>query len=90
MKYKTRDWQFEGFEYDPYGHKPDWWLKLVKEGKAYEYAETDKLPAHAWFKDKRSEHKAFIGDWIVRDQFGRRDVFSQRNFAQRSKINETN
>lgn len=86
MKYKTKSWAFDAFEYDPHGYKPDWWINLVKNGQAFEYAGLNNSLPHAGFSDKRSNHKAFIGDFIVRDQFGRIDVYSQRNFAQRSRL----
>lgn len=86
MKYETKQWKFEAFEYDPFGQKPDWWLKMVREGNALECApfkNNDKY--YATFKDKRSSHKAFVGDFIIRDEFGRFDVYSAKNFAARAK-----
>lgn len=84
MKYKTTNWEFDAFQYGV-DTPPQWWEDLKARGKAFEFAETLKMPAHASFWDKRSDHKAFIGDYIVIDQFGRRDVFSQKNFLSRAK-----
>lgn len=86
MKYKTKTWEFDAFEYDPYGWKPEWWNEMIVTGQAFEYAPVKDAPAYAQFQDKRSAHKAFIGDWITRDQFGRIDVYSRRNFAQRATL----
>lgn len=85
MRYKTREWHFDAFEYDPYGLKPEWWVQMVKDGRAFEYKSIEK--PYGAFMDKRSQHKAFTGDWIVRDVFGRVDVYSARNFAQRAREN---
>lgn len=86
MKYKTKKWTFDAFEYDPYGLKPAWWLKMIEKGKAHEFKpRNDKGIYYATFEDKRSQHKAFVGDYITRDQFGRIDVYSARNFAARAE-----
>ena len=89
--YETKTWTFKAFQYDPYGEKPDWWLDMVKTGKAQEYLPWKQdAQAYAQFGDKRSTHKAFTGDWIVWDEFGRFDVYSYRNFRHRAKKqNET-
>lgn len=87
MKYKTKEWKFEAFQYDPYGLKPEWWHDMVRAGKAQEFHPSKEGGKYyAAFSDKRSDHKAFTGDWIVRDEFGRIDVYSYKNFQQRSKL----
>ena len=84
MKYITKKWKFDAFCYDPYDYKPDWWLKKIEIGEAMEcHPRKDTDVAYASFKDKRSSHKAFVGDYITRDEFGRIDVYSSRNFAAR-------
>lgn len=84
MKYKIRPWTLDAFEYDPYGYKPDWWLKKIEVGEAMEcHPRKEDDIAFASFKDKRSNHKAFVGDWITKDEFGRIDVYSARNYAAR-------
>ena len=84
MKYETKTWAFDAFEYDPYGEKPEWFLKLLLEGKAFEYPKAERQ--YVEFRDKRDQHKAFVGDWIIRDVFGRRDVWSAKTFQQRAKL----
>lgn len=84
MKYVTKEWSLDAFEYDPHGLKPDWFLNLLTTGKAFEYPQAER--PYVEFEDKRDRHKAFIGDWIVRDVFGRRDVWSAKTFAQRSRL----
>lgn len=85
MKYKTKEWSFDAFQYG-IDEPPKWWIDLVDRGKAFEYKETLKMPAYAGFSDKRSDHKAFVGDWIVLDEHGRRDVYSEKKFASRAKL----
>ena len=86
MKYKSKEWNFDAFCYDPHDLKPDWFLKMVETGQAFEYADAD--PQYTGFEDKRSEHKAFTGDWITRDVFGRIDVYSAKHFSQRAKVRD--
>lgn len=87
MNYKTKSWKVECFQYDPYDYKPDWFMKMIEEGRAFEYQETEGQKAHVSFGDKRSQHKALIGDWVVRDEFGRYDVWSARHFKSRAQGN---
>lgn len=54
---------------------------MVERGEAYEYKIAEKQ--YVEFSDKRDTHKAFCGDWIVFDVFGRRDVCSAKTFSQR-------
>ena len=84
--YKTQEWYFDAFEYEPHGWKPEWWHDMIVKGQAFEFAPVNDAPAYAQFGDKRSTHKAFIGDWITRDQFGRIDVYARKNFAKRAKL----
>lgn len=84
MKYITKEWSLDAFEYDPYGLKPDWFQKLLSTGKAFEYPKLER--PYVEFQDKRDHHKAYVGDWIIRDVFGRRDVWSAKTFAQRTRL----
>lgn len=87
MKYKTKEWQFDAFQVGV-DDTPEWWKKLVTAGKAFEYpygTRFDDKP-HYGFSDKRTDYKAYYGDWIFRDEFGWRGVFSEKNFAARSKL----
>lgn len=83
MKYKTKEWSFDAFEYDPNGEKPRWFIKMVETGQAFEYTKAEKQYVEFW--DKRDNHKAYCGDWIVYDQFGRRDVWSAKTFRERAR-----
>lgn len=81
MNYKTLEWKINGWIYDPYDKKPDWLIKRIETGQAYEYRKDD-----LWwieFGDKRSTHKAFTGDLIYYDQFGRFDVWSGKHLSER-------
>ena len=84
MKFITKPWELDAFEYDPYGEKPEWWMHMVLTGYAREYPKAER--PHAAFSDKRSNHKALVGDWITRDVFGRIDVYSAKTFAQRAEL----
>ena len=86
MKYKTKVWELDAFCYDPHDIKPDWFLKMVETGQAFEYLDAE--PIYAAFHDKRSNHKMFIGDYMTRDVFGRVDVYSAKHFTQRAGLKD--
>ena len=87
-RYKTKVWALDAFEYDPFGYKPEWFSKGVEVGQIFEYGESKASSAFAQFGDKRSTHKAFIGDRITLDMFGRLDVYSPRHFNERVHLVE--
>ena len=84
MKFITKPWELDAFEYDPYGEKPEWWMHMILTGYAQEYPHAEK--PYAAFSDKRSNHKIFIGDHPTLDIYGRRDVYSAKTFAQRVEL----
>ena len=81
MKYKTAPIEVEGFIYDPFDIKPEWFQKMIDTGQAFEYPKAKHPYVEFW--DKRCHHKARTGDFIYYDQFGRRDVWSEKNFIYR-------
>lgn len=81
MKHKTKSWEVEGFFYDPYDIKPDWFNKMILSGRAYEYKNSDN--PYLEFQDKRCTHKAFTGDFVHYDEFGRFDVWSAKHVNER-------
>jgi len=84
MKYRTKGWTLEGFTYDPYGEKPEWFLGMIRDGKAFEYPKAK--VQYCDFGDKRDSHKAYVGDFVYRDAFGRCDVWSAKTYAQRCEV----
>lgn len=66
MKCVTNRVALEYFEYDPYGYKPEWFLKMKNIGKAFEYVKTNEgeiLNGDEWRKFK-------TGDKLYLDEFG--------------------
>ena len=83
-EYYTKRWKIEAFQYDPWGEKPQWFLDMIALGLVYEYKpRNESEKAYCEYGDKRSTHKCFTGDWAYRDEFGRFDVWSGKNFFRR-------
>lgn len=81
MIYVTTRIALEAFEYDPYGEKPEWFVKMVKEGKAFEYSETKKRKAYAELNGRIAN----IGDRICLDETGYISVYTAERFARCAK-----
>lgn len=75
-KYITTRIALEAFEYDPHGYKPDWFLSMVKTGKAYIYGDCKYQPACVKF----GVYTAYIGDHIYIDETGYIGVYSASRF----------
>jgi len=84
MIYQTKTWELEAFPYDPYGYKADWFIDMIKNGEAFEFAPYRKKDFyHATFGNKRGTYVALVGDYICKDQFGHVFVWSAKTFGER-------
>lgn len=75
--------QAEVYEFDPHA-VPEWFAVLITKGQAEIFREKDDTWT-AKFGNKRGRYVAYLGDYILKDQFGHIFVVSQRTFAQRYK-----
>jgi hypothetical protein len=68
------------FEYDPYGLKPDWWQKMVVNGKAFEHVE------HATFNTPNATYHPKTGDRIFLTEYGELGVWTPEQFKVRCRL----
>ena len=77
----------EVFQYDPY-YYPAWFGQMILTNKARKFLD-DKRPdgqkQRVEFENKRGIYTAFLGDYIVRDEFGHMHVVSEKTFTHRFK-----
>ena len=81
MTYVTTRIALEAFAYDPYDFRPEWWINMCQQGKAWEYKETKDAPAYAEVNNQRAE----IGDKIYLDETGHVGVLTASRFSKMTK-----
>lgn len=64
MKYVTNRLVLDAFEYEPYGLKPEWFIKMVECGKAFEYKKTN----NGEIKNNKEWRKFETGDKLYIDE----------------------
>lgn len=82
-EYVTKPVLAKAFQWKLEAKLPDWFNEALEQGKAFVVINHQKKSYYIYTENKRGKYKGFLGDWVVKDEFGHLHVVSESTFKER-------